>query len=299
MGDRKSISARVADGVVTEVLAAGILAVIGLLVGSVLLSTALAAVGGCLVGLGLGYAAAAAVHSRVAASAAVGNRRWRLAALTVVALGGVFLAIAALTQPDSGEASDPLKPPTSSTTSTAPGADSGGAGFTDASAAAGDSGASGGEATADGGGASANVTIDGTSTDAGPDVTVSTSPGSGSAPTSPPPASTTTTRPAPTTMPAPTTTDPRVVKVIGTGGLGLAIRSDPSTDSDANVVGRLPENTEVTILCQTEGQEVVAGDAAGQAFSTRVWNLVNGGYISDAFVTTPLINDYSPGIPRC
>jgi hypothetical protein len=48
-------------------------------------------------------------------------------------------------------------------------------------------------------------------------------------------------------------------------------------------------------VCQTKGDEVSNGHA-----SSRIWNrLSDGTYVSDFYVNTERVGEFSPGIPRC
>ena len=95
--------------------------------------------------------------------------------------------------------------------------------------------------------------------------------------------------PSPAPSPDPGSTESLRGTVRGTGGMGLNVRSAPSTTG--GVVGWLAEGTTVTIACQTEGTWVSG---------TNVWSFVasHGGYVSDAFVYTGH-DGFAPGIARC
>ena len=77
--------------------------------------------------------------------------------------------------------------------------------------------------------------------------------------------------------------------VFETGGAGLNVRKEPTTDSA--VLDNLPDGTSVGIECQVDGQ-TVAG--------TAVWDFLPelGGYASDAFLYTGY-DGHIPGVPDC
>jgi hypothetical protein len=79
-------------------------------------------------------------------------------------------------------------------------------------------------------------------------------------------------------------------RVYGTGGLGLKERSGPGTEY--SVIGVLAEGTWIDITCQQRSGSSVGGSS--------IWDRLNGGaWVSDYYVSTPVFNDFSPGIPRC
>jgi surface antigen len=66
-------------------------------------------------------------------------------------------------------------------------------------------------------------------------------------------------------------------------------RSGPS--SSDSVVGSLPFHSSINIACQTTGSDVNG---------SSIWDQLSGGqYVSDYFVNTPNVNDWSPPIPQC
>jgi hypothetical protein len=90
--------------------------------------------------------------------------------------------------------------------------------------------------------------------------------------------------------------DPVTHEVIGTcrdGACGLNVRSAPSLDS--NVVGAVLEGSTLQIECQARGDTVSNGHAR-----SNVWNrLSDGTWVSDFYVDTPRVGEFSNGIPRC
>lgn len=77
--------------------------------------------------------------------------------------------------------------------------------------------------------------------------------------------------------------------VTGTGGVGLNERSGPGTSY--SILRTLPEGAAIDIVCQTTGTSVNG---------SSIWDkLLDGGYVSDFYTTTPVFNGYSPGIPVC
>jgi archaellum component FlaF (FlaF/FlaG flagellin family) len=74
-----------------------------------------------------------------------------------------------------------------------------------------------------------------------------------------------------------------------TASPSLSERQSPSTS--APIVGSLSYQSSVYIICQAEGS-VVAGSA--------IWDqLGNGAYVSDYWVSTPVFDNWTPGIPQC
>jgi hypothetical protein len=62
------------------------------------------------------------------------------------------------------------------------------------------------------------------------------------------------------------------------------------------ILGTKPEGAEVDIVCQTRGDRVY-GTIGG---SSSVWDrLTNSYYVSDLFVSTPQVDQFSPPIPNC
>ncbi len=88
----------------------------------------------------------------------------------------------------------------------------------------------------------------------------------------------------------PATASAATYQVSGTGGLGLTARSAPSTGASA--VTGYPEGASLDITCQTSGS-VVNG-------ATWVWDrLSTGAYVSDYYVDTPTLDDFSINLPNC
>src|SRR2546429_3963274 len=80
-----------------------------------------------------------------------------------------------------------------------------------------------------------------------------------------------------------------IYRVYGTGGIGLTIRSAPTTSSAR--VGGLPEGASVSIHCQTTGTNING---------SAIWDqLSSGGYVSDWYINTPNVGTFSPGIGQC
>lgn len=79
-----------------------------------------------------------------------------------------------------------------------------------------------------------------------------------------------------------------------TGGVGLTVRSGPSTGSAP--VGLVPSGTGVSISCQAYGSSVT--NLSG--FTSTLWDYVpaRGGYLADAYLATGY--DFRiPGVPEC
>src|SRR5258708_429936 len=69
----------------------------------------------------------------------------------------------------------------------------------------------------------------------------------------------------------------------------LNVRSGPSTS--AGIVGSVAYHTWVTIACQTTGTFVNG---------SYIWDELSAGrYVADYWMSTPVFNGYSPGIPQC
>jgi hypothetical protein len=80
-----------------------------------------------------------------------------------------------------------------------------------------------------------------------------------------------------------------VYKVYGTGGIGLSVRSAPTTSSTR--IATLPEGTSVAISCQTIGETI---------YGSAIWDkLDSAGYVSDWYVNTPNVGTFSPGLSVC
>ena len=78
-------------------------------------------------------------------------------------------------------------------------------------------------------------------------------------------------------------------RVTGTGGIGLRARNAPRVSGA--VLYKLGEGQGVDISCQSEG-DVVNG--------SRIWDrLRDGAWVTDYYLSTPVFNGFSPGIPNC
>jgi uncharacterized protein YraI/surface antigen len=112
-------------------------------------------------------------------------------------------------------------------------------------------------------------------------------PGSSS---SPPP--TTTTPPPTTTGPyiAPAGATPQAHQVYGTGNDGLYERTGPGTTYPDQ--GWLPNGATVEITCQIKTASTVMGSG--------MWDLLTSGYfVSDYYMNTSVVGNYSPGLAHC
>jgi surface antigen len=79
-------------------------------------------------------------------------------------------------------------------------------------------------------------------------------------------------------------------QVSGTGGYGLVARSAPSTS--ASGVTTYPEGTSLNVTCQTNGSVVNS--------ASWVWDkLSTGTYVSDYYVNTPTVDNFSINLPNC
>jgi hypothetical protein len=90
---------------------------------------------------------------------------------------------------------------------------------------------------------------------------------------------------------------PKAYEVYGTcasGGCGVNVRSEPSRHSqrlDTKLDGDL-----VHIVCQVNGERLEASNHV----SSRVWDKLNtGGFISDLYVDTPGVDEYSSQLRQC
>jgi surface antigen/uncharacterized protein YraI len=71
---------------------------------------------------------------------------------------------------------------------------------------------------------------------------------------------------------------------------GVFERNGPTTDSA--VVGSLPNEAAVTIVCQTKSGSFVN--------NSDVWDLLpNNAWVSDYYVNTPVVGNFSPGLSQC
>jgi surface antigen/uncharacterized protein YraI len=92
--------------------------------------------------------------------------------------------------------------------------------------------------------------------------------------------------PAPAPAPPPGSGQYQVSNAPG----GLFLRDGPTTDSA--VVGSLPNGASVTIVCQTKSGSFVN--------SSDVWDLLsNNAWVSDYYINTPVVGDFSPGLSQC
>lgn len=86
---------------------------------------------------------------------------------------------------------------------------------------------------------------------------------------------------------APVATVARTYKVTSTGVLN--VRSGPTATSA--IVGTLQPGSAVALVCQARGQQVG---------TTTVWDRTSsGGFVSDAYVSTPSSTGFSSALPRC
>ena len=100
----------------------------------------------------------------------------------------------------------------------------------------------------------------------------------------------------PVNQPVDQVIDPVSHEVIGTcrdGACGLNMRTAPQLD--AAVAGVALEGQTLKVVCQTTGAEVGNGRA-----SSKIWNrLSDGTYVSDFYLDTERVGEFSPSIPRC
>jgi hypothetical protein len=83
--------------------------------------------------------------------------------------------------------------------------------------------------------------------------------------------------------------------VKGTEGLGLYERTGPGY-SDYAAVRLLGEGTPVEIMCQTWGELVTPK----QGSASRIWDMLpNGNYVSDDYISTPAVDEFTAGIGVC
>lgn len=74
-----------------------------------------------------------------------------------------------------------------------------------------------------------------------------------------------------------------------TSSTPLNVRSAPTTAS--TVIGQLAGGSAAALICQTRGQTVG---------STPVWDRIStGGYVSDAYLSTPSATGFTTALPRC
>ena len=102
--------------------------------------------------------------------------------------------------------------------------------------------------------------------------------------------------PVPPAAPEVRLIDPVTHEVIGTcrdGACGLNARTAPSLE--APVVGAVLEGSVVEVVCQARGDTVSNGRAR-----SNVWNrLSDGTWVSDFYVDTPRVGEFSDPIPQC
>jgi hypothetical protein len=80
-------------------------------------------------------------------------------------------------------------------------------------------------------------------------------------------------------------------QVIGTGGLGLNVRTAPSLS--AGLITTLADGTTIDIVCQTRGDQVVG---------STMWDKIDSpaaGYVADWYTTTPGVNSPSLELSPC
>jgi uncharacterized protein YraI len=78
--------------------------------------------------------------------------------------------------------------------------------------------------------------------------------------------------------------------VVGSGSSGIAERSGPGTQFPTTT--RLPSGSAAPIACQIKNSSVVE--------TSSVWDLLaNGEWVSDYYINTPVVNEYTTGIPVC
>ena len=77
---------------------------------------------------------------------------------------------------------------------------------------------------------------------------------------------------------------------VNTAGAPLTIRSSASTSG--STVGSVADGAYITITCQKRGQSV-----SGTYGTTTLWDRVNGGYVSDAYVSTGSDGQVAPTCP--
>ncbi len=69
------------------------------------------------------------------------------------------------------------------------------------------------------------------------------------------------------------------------------------------VVGEVQSaGTTIDIMCQVRGDNVSWTSASGHVVNSDVWDRLStpiGGMMSDIFATTPVVGDFSPGLPQC
>lgn len=114
--------------------------------------------------------------------------------------------------------------------------------------------------------------------------------------------------PPPSVLPAPTAVPPgpppaapyysyRVYGTCADGACGLNVRTGPGYTNFAKI-GVLNDGDEARIVCQARGERVGPSPATGN--SSSVWDrLQNGGWVSDLYITTPNVDQFSPPIPQC
>lgn len=102
--------------------------------------------------------------------------------------------------------------------------------------------------------------------------------------------------PPPVATPAPPTPqdpqEPSAFRYAVANVTSVNLRTGPGTNYPTfPAPSSLAGNTPIDIVCQTVGTNVNG---------STIWDqLTNGAYLSDWYTTTPVVGDYSPGIPRC
>jgi len=89
---------------------------------------------------------------------------------------------------------------------------------------------------------------------------------------------------------------PQPFRVYGTcaaGSCGLNERQQPTPT--ARKLGRLEDGETVGVICQTDGAPLKANGR-----TSDIWDqLSNASYVSDLFVSTAKVDQFSPGLARC
>jgi hypothetical protein len=77
---------------------------------------------------------------------------------------------------------------------------------------------------------------------------------------------------------------------VNTNGIALHVRSSASIN--ASIVGSVADGSYVAITCQKRGSSV-----KGTYGTTTLWDKINGGYVSDAFIATGSDGQVAPNCP--
>jgi uncharacterized protein YraI len=81
-----------------------------------------------------------------------------------------------------------------------------------------------------------------------------------------------------------------------TNSAGANVRSGPATFY--SIVKTLASGATVRIVCQGTGEAVA--DSGSPSGTSDIWDLLDdGNWVSDTLVSTPSVNEFSPGIPQC